>query len=186
MKAAFLHAIIVILTATVCAQQNNPNEASQPCGQGVDGIALCLSRSGEPDGLTLEVRNVGEKDAVFNLGMVLANGARQYPTAITLIFSTAEGGQFRHELDGPVGVAGRIDPFIVLLPSHASLKLPLHATYGWYFRNYILDVKHYTVQAEFKGKGVTPAQAGLDVKGIALMPYWTGTVVSNTVAINRN
>jgi hypothetical protein len=186
MNTALLRTIIVIFTATACAQQNNPNEASQPCGQPVDGIALCLSRSTEPEDLTLEVKNVGEKDAVLNLGIVLANGARQYPTAITLIFSKAEGGRFRHELDGPVGVAGRIDPFIVLLPSHASLKLPLHATYGWYFRNYILDLKHYTVQAEFKGRGVTQAQAGLDVKGISLMPYWTGTVVSNTVAIDGN
>jgi hypothetical protein len=158
MKAAFLHAIIVILTATVSAQQNNPNEASQPCGQGVDGIALCLSRSGEPDGLTLEVRNVGEKDAVFNLGMVLANGARQYPTAITLIFSTG-GGPIPHGLAGPGVIAGRVDPFIMPLPGGAALTLSLHPSqYGWWFKDFSRDLKQYRVQAEFIGKGVSQAQ----------------------------
>ena len=43
--------------------------------------------------------------------------------------------------------------------------------------------KLYTVQAQFKGKGVTQTEANPDVKGLALMPYWAGTAVSNTVAV---
>jgi hypothetical protein len=32
---------------------------------------------------------------------------------------------------------------------------------------------------------LTQAEANLDVKGLALMPYWTGTAVSNTVATTK-
>jgi hypothetical protein len=39
----------------------------------------------------------------------------------------------------------------------------------------------YTIQAQFIGRGVSQAETNLDVKGIALMPYWIGTVASNSV-----
>jgi hypothetical protein len=138
----------------------------------------------------LEVRNTGPKDAVLNLGIMLANGARQYPTAITLVLTDAEGKEHHAELAEPAGViGGRLDPFIVPLPSGASLKLPLHISKCfWYASGQLEDFepdppKHYTLQAQFTGKGVSQDQANLDVKGIALMPYWTGAVVSNAVVI---
>jgi hypothetical protein len=37
----------------------------------------------------------------------------------------------------------------------------------------------YSIQARYTGKAVSQQEANLDVKGIALMPYWTGTVTSN-------
>ncbi|MGD1082855.1 MAG: hypothetical protein ABR881_31455 [Candidatus Sulfotelmatobacter sp.] len=138
----------------------------------------------------LEVRNTGPNDTVLNLGIMLANGSRQYPAAITLVLTDAEGKGHRAELAEPPGViGGRLDPFIVPLPSGASLKLPLHISKCfWYASGQLEDFepdpkKHYTLQAQFTGKGVSQAEAGPDVAGIALMPYWTGEVVSNTVAI---
>jgi hypothetical protein len=140
--------------------------------------------------VVLEVRNTGPKDAVLNLGIMLANGARQYPTAITLVLTDAEGKEHHAELAEPLGlISGRLDAFVVPLPSGASLKLPLQISKCiWYASGQLEDFeldpkKHYTLQAQFTGKGVSQTEAGLDVKGIALMPYWTGTVVSNTVAI---
>jgi hypothetical protein len=68
------------------------------------------------------------------------------------------------------------------------LKLALDISkYALYVSGHIEDfrpdpTKRYTVQAQFTGEGVNQAEANLDVKGIALMPYWTGTLVSNTVA----
>jgi hypothetical protein len=180
--------LLVILTATVFGQGHSSRIAGK-CGRPVAGIALCLSRSSEP-GAMLEVRNTGPQDAVLNLGIMLANGARQYPTATTLVLTDAEGKEHHAELAEPAGViSGRLDPFIVPLPGGASLKLPLHISKClWDASGQLEDFepdpnKHYTVQAQFTGKGVSQAEAGLDVKGIALMPYWTGAVVSNTVAI---
>jgi hypothetical protein len=44
---------------------------------------LCLSPSVGSGSVTLEVRNTGPTDAVLNLGIMRANGARQHPSAIT-------------------------------------------------------------------------------------------------------
>lgn len=72
--------LLVFLTATAFDQGHSFRTAGK-CGKPVTGIALCLSRSAEPDAM-LEVRNTSPKDAVLNLGIMLANGARQYPTAL--------------------------------------------------------------------------------------------------------
>jgi hypothetical protein len=176
--------VLVFLTASAFGQQ--PTGTGQ-CGTPVKGIALCLSRSAEPGSVTLELRNTGP-DAILNLGIMLANGARQYPTAITLTFRDATGKEHHGVLAEPGVVGGRLDPFIVPLPNRASLKLALDISkYALYASGHLEDFRpdpaqRYKVQAQFTGKGVNQAEANLDVKGIALMPYWTGTLVSNTVA----
>jgi|SRR5208337_4194345 len=183
-------AVFLVILAAVVFGQGRSSLVAGKCGKPVGGIALCLSRSAEPGGATLEVRNTGPKDAVLNLGTMEANGARQHPTAITLVLTDAKGREHHAELAEPAGIAsGWIGPFIVPLPSGASLKLPLHISKQiWYASGQLEDFepnpkKHYTLQAQFTGKGVSQAEAGHDFKGIALMPYWTGTVVSNAVAI---
>jgi hypothetical protein len=176
----------MILSATAFAQQSNRHEHHQKCGRPVNGMCLCLSQSGDGDGLTLELRNIGDKDAVLNLGIALANGARQYPTAIALIFRAAGGREFRNQLQGPGVIAGRMDPFLVMLPSDASLKLTLHRSqYSLFFRDTSGDHKHYSVQAQFVGEGVNQSRANLDLKGIALLHYWTGTLDSSAVLVDR-
>ena len=140
------------------------------------------------DSLNVEVRNAGPKDLVLNLGIMLANGARQYPSAITLSVTDNMGKVHQGRLAEPGIIGGRVDPFIVPLPHGASLMLPVELT------KYLLDTSGrsekfrpdattlYTVQAQFTGQGVSYSEANLDVKGLAVMPYWTGTAVSNTVA----
>jgi hypothetical protein len=177
--------LLVILTATVFGQGHSFRIAGK-CGKPVAGIALCLSRSAAPDGATLEVRNTGPEDAVLNLGIM--EWTRQYATAINLALTDAKGKEHHAELAEPTGViGGRILPFVVPLPSGASLKLPLHISKCiWYASGQLEDFepdpkKRYTLQAQFMGKGVS--QADPDFKGLTLMPYWKGTVVSNAVAI---
>ena len=46
---------------------------------------------------------------------------------------------------------------------------------------YKLEPGTYSLEAQFSGKTVSQQQANLDVKGIALMPYWTGSVISNRI-----
>jgi hypothetical protein len=155
----------------------------------VEGIALCLSRSARPGDATLDVRNTGAKDAVLKLGVIV--GAQQYPISITLVLTDAEGTEHHAELAEPEGViGGRIEPFIVPPPSGASLKLPIHISKStlWYAGGQLQDFgpdpkQRYTVQAQFTGKGVSEGEADPDIKGMALWPYWTGTAVSNIVAL---
>src|ERR1035441_11099143 len=72
--------LLLFVSTSVVAQGNRP-DTTMGCGAVVEGIALCLSPSAKTGSVTLEVRNTGPKDTVLNLGIMLANGARQYPTA---------------------------------------------------------------------------------------------------------
>jgi hypothetical protein len=178
--------LLLISTTTLCQSTQQPPEK---CGSPANGIALCLSPSEERNGVILEIKNIGPTDAVLNLGIMLAN-AKQYPRAVTLLVIDSEGRQHYADLAEPTFIAGRVDPFIVPLPDGASLRLPLHLPKYFYFTaTHVIaefkadPTKHYTVQAQFTGRGVDQATANLDVKGIALMPFWTGTVNSNNIEI---
>jgi hypothetical protein len=185
----YLHvSILLLFVRTSAVAQGNRLDTIMDCGTVVEDIALCLSPSAKTGSVTLEVRNTGPKDMVLNLGIMLGNGARQYPSAIRLRLTDAKGNVHQGVLAEPGIVAGRLDPFIVPLPHGASLILPLDLTkYVLYTSGQIEEFRPnpttpYTVQAQFTGQGVTQAEANLDVRGLALMPYWTGIAASNTVA----
>lgn len=186
MKRTFSLLNPAILMLLLCSNALCQHTVRQ-CGTPVDGIVLCLSPF-EQDEAILEIKNVGDKSAVLNLGIMLANGTRQYATAITLTLRDAAGREYHGVLAEPAMVAGRLDPLILPLPNGASFRLPLELSkYALYTGNRITDppradsTKQYTVQAQFTGRAVSQTEANLDVKGIALMPYWTGTIRSNPV-----
>ena len=176
--------LLAILSAAFA--QGHGSSPARKCGEVVAGIELCLSRSADLGGATLEIRNAVSTDALLNLGVML--WVRQYPTAITLVLKDTKGKEHHAELAEPGGViGGRILPFVVPLPSGASLKLPVRISKClWYASGRLEDFepdpqKHYSLRAQFTGKGVS--QTDPDFKGLTLMPYWTGTAVSNTVSI---
>jgi hypothetical protein len=129
----------------------------------------------------IELRNAGESDLILNLGIMLAK--KQYPNAIVLILTDAQGKSGRFDLREPWFVAGRLDPLVLPLPTGASFSIPVDLEKYWAAASKEFDYKlkpgGYSLEAQFTGKGVSQQEANLDVKGIALMPYWTGTVTSN-------
>jgi len=166
--------------------QSEPQRAS--CGATSDGIALCLAASTAPDSLVLEIRNEGSSDAVLELGVALANGAYQYPTAIRLTLTDSHGATHGAELAQPAVVAGRLDPLIVPLPAGAARRLPLaFSKYairdraGKLERFGLVSGEQYTVRAELKGLAVSASEVNLDMKGLSVVRYWTGMAASNPV-----
>jgi hypothetical protein len=113
-------AILVLLLYSHVLCQNTVKQ----CGTPVHGIVLCLSPF-EQGMATLEIRNIGDEDAVLDLGIMLANGARQYANAITLTMRDAAGQEYQGVLAEPAIVSGRLDPFIISLPKGANIRLPL-------------------------------------------------------------
>lgn len=129
-----------------------------------------------------ELRNAGAQALVLNLGIMLGNGKTQYADRIHLLLTGSDGKRLHLDMLGPAMVNGRVDPMVVPLPPGATFTLPID------LRNYIaprekvgdlaLDPGHYTLTAEYEGVGVSQASANLDMKGIALMPYWIGDLDS--------
>jgi len=131
----------------------------------------------------MELQNIGKRDLVLNLGITLSNGSKQYPDALVLMIIDPQGKARQFDLIGPAAVAGRLDPLILPLPVGSTFSLPVDLGKYWAAPSKEFEYKFqrgtYSIQARFTGKAVSQQEANLDVKGIALMPYWTGTVTSN-------
>ncbi len=131
----------------------------------------------------IEIRNSGEHDLILNLGFTLSNGRKQYPSALVLMITDPQGKVRQFDLIGPGGVAGRMDPLILPLPVGSTFSLPVDLEKYWAAASKEFEYKFqrgtYLLEGRFIGKAVSSQEANLDVKGIALMPYWTGTVKSN-------
>lgn len=153
---------------------------------------MTISRYETEDGLLktpkfkVELRNAGKNDLILNLGIMLANDRKQYPNAIVLILTDQDGKSRRLELRDPAVIAGRMDPLIVPLPVGSSYSLPvdLGQVLGSGFPGVRVQIKSWKLFScdGISGRAVSTQSANLDVKGIALMPYWEGTVCVNQLS----
>jgi hypothetical protein len=168
-------AVMIVEVLAPCAAQE-----SGGCGEAVNGLQLCLTHktSGQ---FRVELRNSGDHDLVLNIGVMLANGKRQYPTGIQLLL-TDEKGSRAVTLKGPALLAGRVDPFVLALPVGAWFSFPVDLLRDcWSPETHEFEIKpkgKYIVRAQYAGKTVRQDETNLDMPALALMPYWTGTVQS--------
>ena len=163
-------------------------DAPYTWGTAKDGLRIGLAHVGldsqsRPQ-FRVAIQNVGEKDLVLNLGMLLGNGKSQHTSALKLIVTYASG-KSRELINEPGGggIAGRMDPFIVPLPSGCSYVVRVD------FDNYafapttdskpsILVRSETKITVIFEGKAIDDRNAA-----IPAMPYWTGSIQS-TVTTN--
>ena len=73
----------------------------------------------------VELINSGESDFVLNLGLMLANGDKQYPRAVVLIVTDGTGKLQQFELIEPAHIFGRADPLVVPLPAGCTFSIPV-------------------------------------------------------------
>jgi hypothetical protein len=183
--STLLLASLLMLAGSAVAKRQSP----PTWGEVVGGLQMSIypdqaSRAdSKPPKFRVELRNVGESDLILNLGMMLANGKKQYPNAVVLTLIDAQGKSRRLDLREPFAIGGRVDPLVLPIPAGATFSVPVDLGKYWAAASKEFDYKlkpgSYLVEAQFTGKGVSQQEANLDVKGIALMPYWTGTVTSN-------
>jgi RNA polymerase sigma factor (sigma-70 family) len=173
-------------------KRSDPEAGNQRTGWGeprkglrIGVRTVAAKRAGSADGdFRVILENAGTQDLVVNLGIMFANGLRQVPTAVRLHFTDAKG-KTRVWQRKVVGVAGRLDPFVVPLPAGGRYEFPCLLS------EYIdVDVAgmdaplapgRYQVAVEFAGTGVPVEGTNHDSRGLALMPYWTGTIRSSSV-----
>lgn len=163
--------------------------SAETWGEAVSGLQMTIYADGaervrsKVPKFRVELRNAGQTDLVVNLGIMLANGKAQYPNAVVLILTDAQGKSRRLDLREPAAVGGRVDPFVLPIPIGATFSIPVDLDKYWAAESKEFDYKlnpgTYSLEAQFAGRSVSQQEANLDVKGIALMPYWTGTAASN-------
>ena len=181
LRIALLTALVLLISI-----QDRPSLASSEAIHELE-MTMRVDPGGESPSkvpkFRVELRNVGDHDLILNLGMMLANGRRQYADAIVLTILDPHGRTRKFQLKGPGFIAGRVDPLIVPLPVASTFSVPVDLDNYWTASSQEPDYRFehgaYSLEAQFSGRGLSQQDANLDVKGLALMPYWMGSVSSN-------
>ena len=159
-------------------------------GEKLDGLRIVISQVNQQKEnnydkprFNIALQNIGKKDLVLNLGIMLANGKEQYSTAVTLIFTDPNGKscEFHNNIGRHPGIAGRVDPFIVPLAVGCTYILRADFDNYWSVSPAGLPVSlpkgRYTVVAVFNGKAATFKQTGVYTQDL----YWNGTIKSKEI-----
>ena len=177
--------IALVAVVLLAAADQGPRASSQP-NRGLEmniNLDDSVQSGSQTPKFRVDIQNAGDHDLILNLGFMLANGRKQYPAAIVLTIIDMQGKARQFDLVGPGALAGRMDPLVVPLPAGSAFSLPVDLDKYWAAASkefaYRFQRGSYLIEARFTGKAVPSEEANLDVKGIALMPYWTGTATSN-------
>lgn len=147
-------------------------------------LQLSAAKEGKkvpPQGQVI-LENVGENDLNVNLGSSLANGKSHHPTALRLL--VLGKGDTTRTLRYSIRVAGRLDPFIVPLPAGSTYTLRIRFDKFTDSRTgepADLTEKDCRIAVELIGEAVS--KPNLDLRGLALMPYWQEKVRSNELKL---
>jgi hypothetical protein len=113
--------------------------------------------------------------------MMLANGKAMFPSAVRLALADRAGNS--RELIIAPRVTGRVDDFMVALPVGATYAFAVSLDQYWSEGTKGLGLKltpgRHRISASFVGNGAMTGN--VDMKGLALLNFWQGTVRSSVV-----
>jgi hypothetical protein len=133
-KVILFVATLLLLGGLSAAQKPNTKD----WGKAVDGLQMRIyrdpaeGRQSEISKFKVELRNVGEKDLLLNLGVMSRNGGQQYLNAVSLILEDSQGKPQRLELKKSLQVsdAGKATLFLPL-PAGATFSFPVDLGNYW-------------------------------------------------------
>jgi hypothetical protein len=182
-----LVASFFLATVLIAGLGSPRSHATAACGNPTNGVQMCLTSSGS--NLELAFRNVGDRDATLNLGVMMANGKVQLPDRIAIKFTDAQGKTrlFKFGDKRYPGVAGRLDDYVVPLRvgSMYTLRLTLNQFWSQETKEFSIPLSagdNY-LTAQFEGAGARDVHS--DMPGIKLMNFWLGKVESNVLTMRR-
>jgi len=127
------------------------------------------------------IENVGEEDVIMNLGMMLANGKKQYPVAIRLrILDSQKRSRELHY--GDPNVMGRVDDYMVALRvgSRYSVRVSLDKFWCPNTKEFKLELAGGTYEVSAHLTGIGPTHPNTGTEGLDLLNFWIGELQSNT------
>jgi hypothetical protein len=152
-------------------------------------LQLTLTQVQDPSrpGFLVKFTNVGTYPLILSMGFTFA---REYPEAIHLLLTDAQGKTFLLDLSGPGVIGGIASPYVVHLSAGAIYALPIdlddyivhHIAHKEVIWVSDLPSGYYTLKAEYTGLDAFHQPVDHPARRTALTPYWTGTVISNPLA----
>ncbi|MGE3163924.1 MAG: hypothetical protein AB7O52_03395 [Planctomycetota bacterium] len=169
--------------------EDGATDPRQPAsgGSGLTLSVRVVSGESEPWELCATFENNGNQDIFLNLGMLLANGKVQLPTALRIILTGPNGNAHDLEFRDPEHpfVGGRVDDYAVPLRVGSAHSLRLRSKHYWCPKNpegLALPPGDCTLQLVFSGRSAQ--HVNLDTEGMRHMPYWVGELRAQGVVVS--
>jgi len=168
--------MLSLLIALALGQSPSPRQTD---------ITLSVGCGRKANEVVLTILNPGPTDTAVLLGYAIGNGQRYLPRELIVEIKRDAGADFEQLLyDGPRGILGGIDHWIVTLPASASFVLPLRATEfaanAAGFRT--LTGPPEELRVRLVGQ-VIASDLSADMARMKLWNLWTGTAVSNSLKV---
>jgi hypothetical protein len=178
--------VVVCLAALMPAARAQDPSHDLSWGPVADGLRMSIYRT--PSSATpttaqflVAIRSVGEKGAVLNMGLMMANGQVLLPTALFLTITDPQkvGRELVFFSDGR-RLSGKMDDYVVDLRPGATYTMAVDLSHYWapatkQFPLRLLTGAH-TVVARLVARGAQYSKGD-----IALPKFWTGTIQSNVL-----
>jgi hypothetical protein len=149
-------------------------------------LSLTVACGVKANEIQVTMRNISDNDTAVLLGHVLANGKWYVPRNLTVEITRSGTGQVEtltyHPVDLPGVIAGRVDHWVMPLPSQSSLALMLRAM------DFVSITRRFTpgpadqLRVRFTGQPIT-GTLNPDMGGVRHWRVWTGTLESNALRL---
>ena len=181
-----LLSVLVCLAALMPAAHAQDRSHDLSWGPVADGLRMSITRTPSSATATtaqfrVAIENVGERDAVLNMGLMMANGQVLLPTALFLSITDSQkvGRELSFFSDRSSGrLSGKIDDYVVPLRPGATYTMAVDLSHYWAAATkqfpLRLSTGEHTVVARLVARGAQYSKGD-----IALLKFWTGTVRSN-------
>ena len=148
-------------------------------------MALTLACGEEPTELVLTIRNSGPSDTALRLGLAFESG-RWYEPRELIVELTRSGNAQPEDLvySGTRGVAGRIDHWIVPLPTRAAFSLTLRSSDFVSTTQPTSAARPEALAVRLTGRALT-SELTVDMGGMKGWRVWTGSARSNSLQLSE-
>ena len=191
-KNVILNAVVIctLLSILLSPMSSKGQSCDNPqWGVPVDGLQMSISiadsgKANVPE-FMVALRNVGEKDSILNLGIMLGNGVQEPDIWISI--TDANGKPHKFQFASIMMIEGRVYDYIVRLRAGSTYTLKLSSEHF-----YLLDTLgnsesiskllsgKYMITAHYDGR-VTES-GNPDTR---LMGFWPGKLQSNVLRVEK-
>jgi|ERR1051326_5645519 hypothetical protein len=158
--------VVALLSTAVPAQEPSPPTVTLVCQQNATEFRVTL-------------QNISAGPTAAVIGSILANDKKYLPGKFALTVHRPDRADADYEYVDPTipGVAGRVDPWLVMLPPKASyaITLPVH--------NFVGGREPFTSPADLRLRIATSPieHVNGDMPALRLIHVWVGRVVSDWI-----
>ena len=194
MKLIKLPSVLILVSLSTilcsCSSQIKTARTIEQWGDANKGLRMSISLAEWQDNIPfflIQLENVGSEDTVLNLGMNLAGGKYNSPTNIKLRLIDSDKNIWDLEFSDKryMGIAGRVDEYLVFLRKNSSYSIKLGLDEFWCPKK---NQEFHTLKSEGFGKGTYRISAIFEGSGFRhkgsigemIDYYWMGKLESNT------